>query len=26
VTTDEPENLFAVMKEIEQVYAGYEFV
>ncbi|MDA6069270.1 tRNA dihydrouridine synthase DusB [Flavobacterium sp. AC] len=26
VTTDEPENLFNIMKEIEQVYAGYEFV
>ena len=26
VTTDEPESLFAIMKEIEQVYAGYEFV
>lgn len=26
VTTDTPEELFAVMKEIEKVYAGYEFV
>jgi nifR3 family TIM-barrel protein len=26
VTTDEVEDLFSVMKEIEEVYAGYEFV
>lgn len=26
VTTDAPEDLFAIMKEIEEVYAGYEFV
>jgi nifR3 family TIM-barrel protein len=26
VTIDEAENLFSVMKEIEEVYAGYEFV
>jgi nifR3 family TIM-barrel protein len=26
VTTDEVEGLFSVMKEIEEVYAGYEFV
>ena len=26
VTIDEAEDLFSVMKEIEEVYAGYEFV
>ena len=26
VTTDEVEDLFSVMKEIKEVYAGYEFV
>ena len=26
VTTDDPEALFAILKEIDQVYSGYEFV
>jgi tRNA-dihydrouridine synthase len=26
VTIDEVDDLFSVMKEIEEVYAGYEFV